>query len=642
MTCNLLAALNLFLIISFSLSGKDKQQPFYPVASIDSSLKKDAWAVCRDFHQEFVLQDNGHAVEKVRMVLTVLEKRGDEYAELELPYDQTSKITSITGKTYNAAGFVDDKLRTNAIQDVNYTSDGAIFDDLRMKTAKINSNDYPYTIEYNFEISYDGLLGYPTWHPAIGYHFAVEKSFFTISFPEEKPIRFRELNLPSGCRTEKAEKGIKTMEWNIHSLNALKEEPFSPKISLFTPSVITAPVEFEYCKTSGTMNSWSEFGQWIDRLVEGRDQLPPARVNEIKELIKGLRDTSAMVCTLYNYLQQHTHYVGIQLGIGGYQPFPAETVDKLGYGDCKALSNYMKAMLKVAGIASSYTVAGAAHSQGITMTDFPTANQCNHVILCVPLRKDTIWLECTSQSTPCGYLGSSTAGRKVLIVDSAGSRIVTTPLLSAEESSQNRNAAIIISESGKIDAAIKTQYKGYQYDNISAVLTETTKEQEKKLHENLSLTGLTITSFGYSQRKSKIPEATETIQLTSPTCATKSGSRIFIPVNLFNQLKSIPSHVENRKSPVYREFAYMDTDTITFRLPTGFVTESIPHGKSLATPFGEYNSTLALQGDKLLYTRKLKMYRGTWPKERYDELVDFYTAIFRADNLKVVIKEAAK
>ena len=47
---------------------------------------------------EFVLIDNGKAVEHVYLVVTVLDKLGDDYAELELPYDKSSKISSISGK----------------------------------------------------------------------------------------------------------------------------------------------------------------------------------------------------------------------------------------------------------------------------------------------------------------------------------------------------------------------------------------------------------------------------------------------------------------------------------------------------------------------------------------------------------------
>ena len=639
----ILSSAMLLLALSLSLPGKDKPKPFYPAASIDSAMKKEAWAVCREFSQEFILHDNAKAVERIHFVMTVLDKRGDDFAELELPYDKTSKISSISGKNYDAAGMADEKLKSRAIQDVNYTSEGAIYDDLRMKTAKLETaNTYPYTVEYNYEITYDGLLGYPTWQPLNGYHLSVEKSQYSISYPEAMGIRYRELNLPAGCRTEKTEKGIRTLEWKIASLPAMKEESVSPKLQEVTARVVTAPVTFDYCGTAGTLNTWVDFGKWISQLIENRDQLPPVRQNEISERIKGMKDTTQIVRTLYEMMQKRTHYVGIQLGIGGYQPFPAETVDRLGYGDCKALSNYMKAILKAAGIKSQYTVAGAASSQGITMTDFPTANQLNHVILCVPLQKDTIWLECTSQTDPCGYLDRSTAGRKVLIIDPKGSRIVTTPLLTAEQSCQSRKAEVILSADGAISAKVQTKYAGYQYDNISEVLTENRKEQEKALYENLSVPGLVVSGFDYKDTRSKIPVATENISLSSPTFTTRSGSRIFVPVNVFNQIKSVPARVENRKMPVYREFAFLDTDSVTFSLPAGFKPETIPHGKTLTSTFGEYCSTLTVQGDQLRYTRRFKMNRGTWPKEQYAALLDFYAAIVIADKVKLVLREEAK
>ena len=170
------------------------------------------------------------------------------------------------------------------------------------------------------------------------------------------------------------------------------------------------------------------------------------------EITNELKDTAKIVIMLYEYMQNRTRYVGIQLGIGGFQPFPAETVDRLGYGDCKALSNYMKALLKAVGIPSVYTVAGAGYNQGITMTDFPTNNQTNHIILCVPLRNDTLWLECTSQTAPCGYLDPFTAGRKALNITAEGGKVVSTPLLTANQSSQVCKAGIIVNSDGSLQA----------------------------------------------------------------------------------------------------------------------------------------------------------------------------------------------
>ena len=51
MIIKLFGVVALILTFTVALPGKDKSKPFYPVALIDSSLKRDAWAVCRDYRQ---------------------------------------------------------------------------------------------------------------------------------------------------------------------------------------------------------------------------------------------------------------------------------------------------------------------------------------------------------------------------------------------------------------------------------------------------------------------------------------------------------------------------------------------------------------------------------------------------------------
>src|SRR5574342_1196313 len=104
------------------------------------------------------------------------------------------------------------------------------------------------------------------------------------------------------------------------------------------------------------MNSWQDFGKFIYALKQGRDELPPEIKQKVHELTDGIADTKEKINVLYGYMQKNTRYVSIQLGIGGWQPFDAKYVAKKGYGDCKALSNYMYSILKEAGIKSYYAV----------------------------------------------------------------------------------------------------------------------------------------------------------------------------------------------------------------------------------------------------------------------------------------------
>jgi len=85
-------------------------------------------------------------------------------------------------------------------------------------------------------------------------------------------------------------------------------------------------------------------------------------------------------------MQDHTRYISIQLGIGGWQPFDAAFVQEHGYGDCKALSNYMVALLKTAGI-TAYSVLIRPGDYRYTFNESFPSNQFTHVIVCVPFQK---------------------------------------------------------------------------------------------------------------------------------------------------------------------------------------------------------------------------------------------------------------
>jgi hypothetical protein len=639
MKLKFLLSIGFVLVLVASLTGKEKDQLFYPASTITDAMKKDAYAVCREYRHEFELIDYGKAIEKVHLVVTVLEENGDHFGQLVLPYDKSKKIKSISGRIYNAAGIADEKLKNSAIQDVNYTSAGQMYDDLRLKLADFKIKVYPYTIEYQYEIEHNGLIGYPDWQPIEDYRLSVEKSSFHVSYPENLKIRVREINIPSGCRTEKNENGAHFDEWKLDSIAAWRSEPMSPPLYTQTSRVIIAPTNFTYDASDGKMTSWNELGKWVSGLNNGRDQLPLPKRSEIRNLTGEIKDTTLAVNTLYQYMQKRTRYVGIQLGLGGFQPFPAETVDRLGYGDCKALSNYMKSLLNCVGIPSLYVLAGAGSNLGITMTDFPTINQNNHAILCVPLHNDTVWLECTSQTQPGGYLGTFVAGRKVMLITPEGGKLTVTPLLTSRQNLQFRAADVQIDPDGAMNATVKTRYSGYQYDNVSPIFDESKKDQEKELLESIGIPGLVLNSFGYEVKKDKIPEAIESMTMSSSKYANKTGTRLFIPMNMLNQRKSNPARVDNRRMPVEQKYSFHDKDSIVFQLPKGYQVETIPRDKTINTEYGEYISKITVQNDRAIYVREVKINLGFWPKENYNAVVEFYSNIVSNDKAKLVLKE---
>ena len=272
---------------------------------------------------------------------------------------------------------------------------------------------------------------------------------------------------------------FKTYTWEVKNLMAKKYEVSSPSFTEITPTVFFAPSVFELQGYSGDMSTWEGYGKFMYQLIKGRDILPAEtkkKVHELTDTIKGEREK---IFALYDFLQKNTRYISIQLGIGGWQPFEASYVAEKKYGDCKALSNYMIALLKEAGITAKYVEIYGGKSHPPFNEDF-SSFQSNHVISCVPLGKDTIWLECTSQTKAPGYMGSFTGNRKAVIIDETGGHVVNTPVYKVDDNTQVRIVKAVADEQGNLQAEITNTYRGIQQELPQSLMYDASKKERKE------------------------------------------------------------------------------------------------------------------------------------------------------------------
>jgi hypothetical protein len=339
---------------------------------------------------------------------------------------------------------------------------------------------------------------------------------------------------------------------------------------------------------------------------------------------------------VYEYLQANTRYVSIQLGIGGWQPFEASLVADKGYGDCKALSNYTKAMLKSIGVDSYYALIRAGENEPDIYTDFPS-RQFNHAIVCVPLQKDTIWLECTSQTNPFGYMGGFTGNRHALLITPEGGKVVKTPTYTGKDNLQQRKADIHLNAQGDATAEVTSVYTGQQQDDLSQMIYAYSPEEQKKwLYKSIKIPSFEINSFNYSHSKERIPAVSEKVSLTVRKCASKSGSRLFLTPNLLSVDGYVPAATENRRSAIVISMSYIDTDTIRYHLPEGYHPEFLPEVIRYQSAFGEYTASVIVDNGMITYIRKAVMHKGTYPATTYSELIEFRMKMAKADKMQIV------
>ncbi len=298
----------------------------------------------------------------------------------------------------------------------------------------------------------------------------------------------------------------------------------------------------------------------------------------------------------------------------------------------------MFSLLKEAGIKSHYTVVKAGENANNIITGFSTS-QFNHVIVCVPMSNDTIWLECTNQKIPFGYIGTFTDNRDVLIIDENSGKIVKTKKYSPEQNIKSTKATFYIDSLSNTTADILIDYTGLQYDNASYFFYLTTDEQKKYLYSSISIPDFIITKYKITYDQKLISTISQEIKISSKNYATNSGKRIFIPLNTLNKISETPVKPEVRKNNIVIKRSYIISDTIEYILPENFEIEYLTNNILITSDFGEYSVIIKNENSIVKYIRTLKINEGIWTPEKYSDFTDFYKQIVKADNEKMVLKK---
>lgn len=622
------------LLLAFSLTAKDK---FYPVNSIPEVLLENSNSVVRNSEVVLEVFAEDKIEYRIKEVITILNKNGDSDGVLYIPYDSNRKADIKIANFYDADGELLTKVKKNEVYDQAFFDGFSLFSDARFKRITPHISNYPYTVEYEYIIDYGGTVDYHDWFPLSTYNASVELSSYEILIHNNIGIRIVQYDIEAVKYAEKEEDVLNYL-WEVREMAAIEHEPYAVSIREFVPYVIVAPNEFQYYGEAGNMTSWEEYGDWAWGLIEDRNELPLETQQKLSELTKSQKDTFEIIKTVYSYLQQKTRYVSVQLGIGGFQPISASKVDEVGYGDCKALTNYMKSMLESIGVQSYYTLVRAGRNTRNINPDFP-AQEFNHVILAVPLANDTVFLECTNQFAPCGFLGSFTADRYALLVEKNGSHLVRTKNYTQEDNTWNLSADIVVDESGNALVEESVVFKGLQYEMIDDELRKTNEEQIKDEYEASDIPGAKYTQIKYSADLSIIPSAERERNIEITKFAAKMGDRMFVPVNILNQRTNIPKKVKERKFPFQISMSYIDSDSVMITLPEGWGVEYFPGSNNIDTEFGQYSSELRQSGNQVIYTRIDKREKGTFPPEKYADYLAFVKQIVDADGQKIVLKK---
>jgi hypothetical protein len=602
---------------------------------LPDSLRQGAVAVNRLELVEITIESPRKIRVHRKWIHTILNNNGDAYSLIATFYDKFHDLSRVTATLYDADGKVVKKIKKSDLEDALIGGMGMLEVDTRVKYYSFVHRNYPYTIEYDEEqVLSNGFVMPSGWYPQASPRMSVLNSGLVVHAPDGYNLRYKEYDCPGPVVTPE-KNGGKTYTWTLSHLPARVPEPYAVAWHRREPGVRFAPTEFEIAGYKGVSDTWGHLGKFNSDLFQGRGQLPEEARQKVHALTDGLTDT-AKIAALYSWLQQNTHYVGIELGIGGWQPYDATYVYTRKYGDCKALANYMVALLKEAGVRAWPVLIYGGPEPPLVDSTFPSL-PFNHCIAVALAGADSVWLECTSNTLPAGYLGSFTSDRDALLLDGPDAHLVHTPVYGVRQNHLTRRLEGTIAASGSMEATLRVGYTGLEQDAPRGMIDRLSrKDLLEERRQALGLSDCAINDYNYVSTRTAVPSLDESMRVSAEHFATVNGNRLIIaPGRFWRRTSRLQTTGPARQTAIELRVSLDESDTLVLQMPHGYTPERLPSGH-ISYPFGSYSVQSHFENDTLTVSCHYQEQKGVYPASSYEHMGRFFDYTWRSGNQQIV------
>ncbi len=374
--------------------------------------------------------------------------------------------------------------------------------------------------------------------------------------------------------------------------------------------------------------SWEEIGRWYGELEKDR-RVPSAAVRaKADELTKDLHTDSERIEALYTYTAQNFRYVSLSLGMGRYQPHSAEEVLHNQYGDCKDKHTLLAALLEAEGFHASTVLINSSRKLD---PDVPSPLQFNHVITLVPVGKEEMWMDTTTEVAPFRLLSYSLRKKQALVIPPDGTpRLEETPADSPIPDAEKLEIDGKVDDTGKLDTKIAYEIHGDSEVVLRQVFRNVGSAQWQQVVENMS----SKEGLGKEVSEVKISDPTKvrepftfSYRLTKPNYVDPSKKKVDLklPLPIFSLATADPDDAD---SPDPIKLGPQNTRDyhIRLELPSKY-TVRVPLASSLKRDYGSYETSYKQEGSVFTAARKIAISERELPSSRVQDYLAFRRSV---------------
>ena len=590
----------------------------------------------------------------VRAAYKILRPEGREHGTIRVPFDPSTKVTSLHGWCIPAQG-KDYEVKEKDAIDTAAVAGFELFSDAKYRVLFIPAPDPGNIVGYEYEVEEHPFFLQEVWY--FQRTDPVRESRYSLQLPQGWEYKASWLFYPE---VKAAEGGGNVSQWVVSDVKGIRGEPDMPPWEGLVGQMILSFFPAGGTSRKNEFANWDGMGGWYKNLISGRMEASEAIKQEVSSLTAGKSTLLPKMQAIARFMQHDIRYVEIQLGIGGWQPHAAPDVFSHRYGDCKDKATLMRTMLREVGVDSYHVVINTR--RGVVTRDTPAHHGFNHAILALKLPDDLkdpsliavmqhpklgriLFFDPTDEVTPFGQLKGQLQANYALLVTPDGGELVELPQQPSAMNSIQRVGKLTLDANGMLKGDVDEVRLGDRAWSERWELRSATNNADR-IKPIESLLAGSLSSFQITRASLINLDHTDqpfgfNYAFQSGNYAKTAGNLLLVrPRVLGSKSSGILETKEPRKFPVEFEGPSRDTDTFDIALPAGYEVDELPPPMDVDYSFGSYHSKTEASGQTLHYTRALEIKELSVPVSKMDELKKFYRMIAADERNTAVLKPA--
>jgi hypothetical protein len=583
------------------------------------------------------VKSDGTVVARYRMTYKLFNEQARQLAEVSLPYNSSyQSIHILNARTIKKDGAVQE-VDPEDMRTTSPFSEYLMYDDAQAISFSMPGIEDNCVIDYTWEEITRPMLmpGQFTTYWGFSGPEPVGVSRYVLHVPAEKSIKFKVYNddaLKPVVLTSLDGK-TKTYTWERRDIAPIEIEPSMPRMD-----------DVKTWMEVSSLGSWQDVAHWFWGLQQPQAKPNAAIKATVADLIANKKTDEEKARAIYDWVANHTRYVGLEFGLSAFKPHAASDVHAKLYGDCKDKATLLITMLGLAGI-KAHPVLLHAEERRLVDEGLPTLNAFNHCIALADVAGKEVWLDATAETCAYGDIPDGDRGVRALVVNEGKGEFKTIPIYQPVENGMDVTTHIAIRTDGQADTDIRIDMRGAAGQNYRAYIRSLTPEKQKQFVQVMTQKF----STGASLKDYKLADATEKegpyfikISSLAPNFAEKVGkSLLILPLELANSgQRANPYIQEKRVWPIVEEEAFQTRSQTIFTLPEGYSLEEMPEDMHLVGPLQRCDRTLVKSADgrTITVTTTILELPGKVAPGDYGKVQVYYNSLLKTANEKIVLK----